>query len=110
LKIDKEIDLTYFPLSLNTRFTLQETSSFAIILNTYDLTDIETIILEFSKENNFQKNQLFMLLKILDPVSQSEFVIKKKTEIPIPDKVEELSDDLVLNLKIENDGTTEIII
>ena len=52
-----------------------------------------------------------MMVKIFNPDNLQHIVIKKKTEIPLPDKVMNNINDIIdFNIRIEDDGTGKIVI
>ena len=111
MKIDREINLKYLDLHMKVSFELTGFSSFNIILHSVNLTEIETTLLQFYKEEYFKITRLFLLVMIIDPQRPSHFLIKKKTEIPIPggsDVELQSFETLALDLELVDDGTGKV--
>ncbi len=88
MKIEKPINLKYLDLSLTTSITLEGNSTFGFILHSVTLQEIETTLIEFTKDSsNDEEPRFFLMVKIFDPNNLKDLVIKKKAEIPIPESV-----------------------
>ena len=76
-----------------------------------NLKEVETIFIEFSKEAIKKIPRLFIIIKVYDPNNIKNIMIKKKTEIFLPDKIlKNWKDHLDLVVRIEDDGTGKILI
>jgi hypothetical protein len=87
MKVEKPINLKYLDLSLTTNITLEGNSTFGFILHSVTLQEIETTLIEFTKDSLNDEPRFFLMVKIFDPNNLKDLVIKKKAEIPIPESV-----------------------